>query len=144
MWDTLVQYFWFISRIYFIQKGILKPTNRRVWRKTGLIKNSNNKGANCKCYPKFEGSLTLKQLGEGGGGSIWPLPTRCGFSKNVFSKKRMKTCFFGSSNIITEIPQVVQKIWRIYLSILVVFIDFNQFFWFLTIPCYKETNDVSL
>ena len=94
MWDTLVQYFWFISRIYFIQKGILKPTNRRVWRKTGLIKNSNNKGANCKCYPKFEGSLTLKQLGEGGG-QFDHHPPDVVFRRMYFLKRGWKPVFLG-------------------------------------------------
>ena len=49
----------------------------------------------------------------------------CGFSKTVSSKERVKHCFFVTFNIIIrhvfpenfiEIPQVVQKIWRISLS----------------------------
>ena len=41
----------------------------------------------------------------------------------------------------TEIPEVVQKLWRISLSILAIFIDFHQFY---GLPCYKEANGVSL
>ena len=63
MWDTLVQYFWFINRIYFTQKLILKSINKRGWQKTRLIKDSSNKGVNYEFYPKFDGSLTLKQIG---------------------------------------------------------------------------------
>ena len=40
-----------------------------------------------------------------------------------------------------EIPQVVQKIWRIFLSILAISINFSDL---LTFPYYKETNNVSL
>ena len=74
----------------------------------------------------------------------------CGFSKNVCSEERVKPCFFvvfnnSISHIfpenIIEIPQVVQKLWRVYLSILAIFINFLDF---LTFLCYKETNDLSL
>ena len=91
--------------------------------------------------------LTLKCLGGGQGD---PLP--CGFSKNVSSKESVKPWFFVTFNIILknifaekfiEFPQVVQKIWRNYLSILAIFINFPQFFGFLTFPCYKETNDIA-
>ena len=43
-----------------------------------------------------------------------------------------------------EFPLVVHKIWRNSLSILAIFINFPQFLNFLTLPCYKETNDVRL
>ena len=81
-----------------------------------------------------------------GGGRV-PI---CGFLKNVSSKERLKPWFFVTVNVIIghifpenfiEIPLVVQKIWRISLTISAIFIDF---FGFLTFPCYKETNDVSL
>ena len=61
-----------------------------------------------------------------------------------------KPCFFVTFNIISKhifpdnfigFPQVVQKIWRNSLSILAIFINFLDF---LTLPCYKETNDISL
>ena len=42
--------------------------------------------------------------------------------------------------ILIETTQVVQKIWRLSLSILL----FSDFLDFLTFPCYKETNDVSV
>ena len=80
--------------------------------------------------------LTLKRLRV----SIWtPLsPPRCGFSKNVSSKERLKPWFFATFNVITshtftenfiKISKVVQKLWRISLSILAIFIDFHRFFW---------------
>ena len=46
--------------------------------------------------------------------------------------------------IFIETPQVVQKIWRLFLLILTVFIDFHWFLDFLTFPCNKETNDVTV
>ena len=88
--------------------------------------------------------LTLKQLGgkgNGGGGQFEP---PCGFSNNVSSKERVKRCFFGTFNIIIshifpenfiEIPQVDQKIWGIFLSILAIFIDFDRFFGFFDRWC---------
>ena len=88
--------------------------------------------------------LTLKRLG---GVNLTP---SCGFLKNVSSKERVKPWLFVTFNIILkhifpenfiEFPQVVQKIWRNSLSILA---KFDQFFGFLTLLCYKETNDVSL
>ena len=44
-----------------------------------------------KLHFMFENALTLKRLG---GQSSW------GFSKNVFSGDRLKTCFFVNFNII--------------------------------------------
>ena len=40
-----------------------------------------------------------------------------------------------------EIPEVIQKIWRFSPSILTILNNFSDF---LTFPCYKETNDVSI
>ena len=69
------------------------------------------------------------------------------FSKNVSFKERVKPCFFVTFNIIIryifsenfiEIPQVVQKLWRIYLSILAIFMDFNQFFGFFDISLLQK------
>ena len=68
---------------------------------------------------------------------IWLL---CGFSKKVSYKERVKPWFFVTFNIIIghifpenlfKIPDVVQKIWTIYLSILAIFIDFLEFWHFL-------------
>ena len=59
--------------------------------------------------------LTLKRLG-GGSGQFDPL---CCFSKNLFSRERVKPWFFVTFNVIIsyispksfiEIPQLVQKI----------------------------------
>ena len=63
---------------------------------------------------------TAGREGEWGGQFEPP----CGFSNNVSSKERVKRWFFGTFNIIIshifpenfiEIPQVVQKLWRISL-----------------------------
>ena len=79
-------------------------------------------------------SLIIKKLG--GGGSIWP--HLCGFSKNVFSRRRIKPCFFVTFNIIIsyiltenfiEIPHDIQKTWRFSSSILIIFTDFSGFFY---------------
>ena len=59
----------------------------------------------------------------------------------------VKTCFFVAFNIIIsliflknfiEIPQVVQKIWRISPSILVIFVDFHWFFGFFDISLIQR------
>ena len=61
--------------------------------------------------------------------------------------------FFVAFNIIishifpenfTEICQIVQKIWRLSLPILAIFINFHQFFDFSRFPSYKETSETSL
>ena len=79
-----------------------------------------------------------------------PLPKK---KKKFSSKEGVKTSLFVAFNIIInnifpqnfiDIPHVFQKIGRIDLSILAIFINFHQFFGFLTFLCYKETNDVSL
>ena len=55
------------------------------------------------------------------------------FSKNVSSKEKVKPCFLVTFDIIIkqifpenviEIPHVVQNIWRLFLSILAIFINF--------------------
>ena len=89
--------------------------------------------------------FNLKQLGwEGGGGSIWAPP--CGSSKNVSSRERVNPWFFVTFySIISHIfpenfiesPQVVQKIWRFYLSILTIFINFSGI---LTFPWHIFPN----
>ena len=72
------------------------------------------------------------------------------FTKKMHLLKRgWNSAFFVASNVwspifpenFIEISQVVQRIWRISLSILAIFIFF--FLNFLTFPCYKETSDVS-
>ena len=78
----------------------------------------------------METFLILKRLG----GQFDPY---CGFFKNVSAKEIVNSRFFVTFNIILshiiienfiEIPQVVQKIWRLSLTILVIFINFYQFF----------------
>ena len=73
-----------------------------------------------------------------------------GFSKIVFSRGRVKPCFFVTFNVIIrlifpenfiKIPQVVQKISRASSSTSLIFVNFPNF---LTFPCYKQTNDVSI
>ena len=77
--------------------------------------------------------------GRDGGSQITP---SCGFSKNISSKERVKPWFFVTFNIILkhifpesfiEFYGIVQKIWRSFLSILAVFINFPQFFGFFDI-----------
>ena len=72
----------------------------------------------------LDNCLTLKRL-RGRGGSIWS-PSPCGFLNIVSSTDKLKLWFFLTFNIILkhifpesfiEFPQVVQKIWRISLSI---------------------------
>ena len=74
-------------------------------------------------------------------------PPPCGFSKIVSSEETLKPWFFVTFNIILkhifpenfiEFPQVVQKIWRISLSILVIFINFPPFFGFFDITLLKR------
>ena len=74
----------------------------------------------------------------------------CGFSKSVFSRERVKPCFFVTFNIIIshifpenliEIPQFVQKICRFSPSILTIFTNFSDF---LTFFCCKETNEITI
>ena len=83
----------------------------------------------------------------GGWVDLTPSPPLCGFSKNVSSKERVKLWVFVTFNIIIrhifpenfiEIPQVVQKLWRISLSILAIFIDFHQFFGFFDISLLQR------
>ena len=69
-------------------------------------------------------------------------PPPSSFSKSLSSKERVKPWFFVTFNIITshifpenviEILQAVEKLWRISLSILAIFIDFHQFHGFFYI-----------
>ena len=71
----------------------------------------------------------------------------CGFFKNVSAKEIVNSWFFVTLNIIIshifpenfiEIPQVVQKICRLSLSILAIFIDFYQFFGFFDISLLQR------
>ena len=84
--------------------------------------------------------LVLKRLG----GQFDP---SCGFLLNESAKEIVNSWFFVTFNFLTfniiishiipenfiEIPQVVQKIWRLSLTILAIFIDFYQFFGFFDI-----------
>ena len=102
-----------------------------------------------KIYISFTLYLTLICLMREG--ANWnPI---CGFLINVSSIERLEPCFFVTFNTMLKhispenfigFPQVIQKIWRNYLSILATFINFPQFLEFLLLPCYKESNDVSL
>ena len=79
--------------------------------------------------------LILKRLGN----SLAPSVV---FFKDVSAKETVNSWFFVTFNIIIshiipenfiEIPQVVQKIWRLSLTKLASFIDFYQFFGFFDI-----------
>ena len=91
----------------------------------------------------FLSSLTLKRLG-GGGGQFDP---PCGFTKIVSSKERVEPWFFVTfsisirhifPDIFIEIHQVVQKLSRISLSTLAIFINFYQFFGFFDISLLQR------
>ena len=84
--------------------------------------------------------LTLKRMA----GQFDP---SCGFSKNASCKERVKPWSFVTFNVIIrrifpgnfiEISQVVQKLWRISLSILAIFINFYQFFGFFDISLLQR------
>ena len=115
-------------------------------------KDSNYYENDCKliCLTSlYSGPLTLKRVEVG---SIWLLlPTLpYGFSKNVYSRERMKPWSLVTFNFIAsyifpenliEIPEIFQKIWIFSPPILTIFINFLDF---LTFLCYKETNGVSI
>ena len=113
-----------------ILDGFDQKTNFEGWPSLKFNNLRLVRGMALKFYCSVAKGLTLKQLwGWQGGQSIW-LPS-CGLSKNVSSKERVKPWFFVIFNIIMghifpensiEIPQVFQKIWRISLSILAIFI----------------------
>ena len=72
-------------------------------------------------------------------------PPPCGFFKNAPFKQSVKPWFFVTFNIIVshiflenfiEIPQVVQKVWRLFLSIVAIFINFYQCFGFFDISLF--------
>ena len=72
----------------------------------------------------------------------------CGFSKNVSSKERGKPWLFVTFNIIIrhifpenfiDIPQVIQHISGISLSMLAISIDFHQFFGFFDISFLQRS-----
>ena len=75
-----------------------------------------------------------------------------GFSKNASSKERVKSWFFVNiiithlfPEMFIQIPQVVQKIWRLSPPILVIFSDFHPIFWICWhFPVTKKLNDISL
>ena len=76
----------------------------------------------------------------GGGLDSLTFPMLCDFSKNVFSRERLKSFFFVTFKITEShifpanfnlISQSVQKIWRFSLSIYPIFIDYSDFLHFL-------------
>ena len=78
--------------------------------------------------------------------SCWQ-PHPCCFFKNVSSKERVKLWFLMAFNIMIsdmfpenfiEIFQVVQKIWRLSLSILAYFINFHRFFGFFDVSLLQR------
>ena len=69
------------------------------------------------------------------------------FSKNVSSREKVKPCFFVTLNIFIsytfpdnfiEISQFLSSIWRIYSSVLTIFVNFPNFVIFL---CYRKATD---
>ena len=95
----------------FSQSPALRNSSPKVSYKKVALNNFKKFTGNEVCWNL---NLTLKRLG----GQFDP---SCDFSKNVSFKERVKPWKF------IEIPQVVQKLWRISMSILAIFIDFHQF-----------------
>ena len=86
----------------------------------------------------------LVSLGIGDRGWIWISLSPGSFSKNSSSRERVKPWFFDDFwyyHTSLQIPQNVKKISRFSPSILTIFIDSLDF---LTFPCYKEINDLSI
>ena len=115
-----------LTKRYFVLARIAKQYDKYVFRG---IENTKN-GQNLK---KIDKPLTLKKLGV----SLTPSPVF--FSKNASYRDVMTRCFSVTFNMIIsyifseyliEIPQV-----------LIIIINFSGF---LTFPCYKETNDISI
>ena len=80
--------------------------------------------------------LTLKRLGR-----------VVNFSKNVSSKERVKPCFFVTIIVIIchifpenfiEIAEVIQKLSRISVSILAIFLNFHRFSGFFDISLLQR------
>ena len=70
------------------------------------------------------------------------------FKKCIFWREGEALFFVTFNKIINHIfPEifikilVVQKIWRFYPSILILFVNFSDF---LTFPCYKKTNEFGI
>ena len=139
----------YCNRTNLSKWSVFKFTNRHcpykaMWRIPKLILKACTINFVLHTFWKLHGVkriLTLKWLGG-------QFDFLCSFSKNVSFREKVKPCFFVTFKIIIshiftenfiETPEVVQKIWRFSLSILTIFINFSDF---LTIPCYKETNNV--
>ena len=87
---------------------------------------------------KWFQTLNFKTAGRG----VNLIPHPMVFQKMYLLKERVKLWFFVTFNIILknifpenfiEIPRVVQKLWRISLSMLAISIDFHQFYGFFDI-----------
>ena len=113
------------TRLIF-EKLVSHSVGRSLFTSTVIVDASSNSQFICERLI----TLTPKELERGHFDS-----PPCGFSKYVSSKEKMKP-FFVTFNIIIshifpenliEIPQVVQKIWRISLSILPIFFSFLFF-----------------
>ena len=114
-------------------KSQISIQNRTYWiRKVFLTLNGWGEGVNLTPPVVFPKIYHLKK--EWNTGFLWLLIF---FSEILFWKSHLFWNFHCNS-------QVVQKIWRISLSILPIFINFEKFLDFLTFSCYRETNDVSL
>ena len=76
-------------------------------------------------------------------------PSPCCFSTNAFLWEKGKPWLFVKIILskphpswnFNEIPQIIQKIWRFSSAILTIFINVS---YFLTFPCYKEINGVTI
>ena len=107
-----------------------------------------SKNAKVQSILLLKKQLTLKRL-EGWRERGWGVnltPPLWFFEKSILWWEG-KTLVFLTVNIIIghiftenfiEVPQVVQKIWSISLSILTIFIDFHQFFVFFAISLWQR------
>ena len=100
----------------------------------------------------FIANLTPRQLG----GQFDPLSPP---PPLLSSKERVKPCFFVTFSIIRHIfpenfigiPQFIRRMWRIYLSIFAIFINFPRFFGFFDISLLQRnlwhqliTDDINI
>ena len=75
----------------------------------------------------------------------WQFDPSCGFFENAPAKEIVNSWFFVTFTIsqiipenFIEIPQVTQKIWRLSLTILAIFINFYQFFGVFDISLWQK------
>ena len=129
------QYYIYILDIIDSKLYRPKKTNKYPPLKNILIINFQNKATE---YIKLSKILNPKKAG-----ARVNLTPPYDLSKSVFSRDRVKTCFFVNFNIIIShiFSETLSSRSRFSPSILIIFIDFSEF---LAFSCCKETNEVSI